>query len=524
MNKPFSRVAAFEAGVLMAASTYVTVALGLVVGALIARGLGPDDYGRYAYVLWLSGLLVTVGNHGLCISGIRFISEAIGSNRGGDAANIHRLLLRRQWWSTGVVAVAFVALFPFMLPSGWEGGYLWLTLAIVLSFAAKAQYQFGVSMAKGYGQFGVEAWGNMVMSVLYTAGVAILMLVGASFQWFVWYFVLVSLGHVLIIRQLFARASIVVGLGACDDQLRARVNEHLAWSIVHVGAVILSNKTIETFLLNKLVGSAEVGYFTIASNLTRGGVELVASSLTSMLMPMLGHAFGKGGLSQVNRVLSDSLRYCFFMGVVVAGLGCLWAGPGVILLYGQKFEPVVDILRLMVVVGGVVLVEAAFGAVLTTTDNQKLRATAALMSVTVSVGFAFALVPTMGLWGAVIATSLSKLLVTLFVGFAVVRKLEMRLPWRYLARLAASGAIAFGALLPILWFSHSLIVQFLAGCVFVPLFIAATVFLNGWQAKDAGLLIALCEKRAAKLGKLLPRLRRWQGQLQARESAAQSTV
>lgn len=520
MNKPFSRVAAFEAGMLMAASTYVTVALGLVVGALIARGLGPDDYGRYAYVLWLSGLLVTIGNHGLCISGIRFISEAFGGNRSADAANVHRLLLRRQWWSTALVALAFVGLFPLMLPSGWEGGYLWLTLAILLSFAAKAQYQFGVSMAKGYGQFGVEAWGNMIMSLLYTAGVAVLMFMGASLQWFVAYFVLISLGHVLLIKRLFGRAGIMVGSDNCDPSLRSRINEHLAWSIVHVGAVILSNKTIETFLLNKLVGSAEVGYFTIASNLTRGGVELVASSLTSMLMPMLGHAFGKGGLAQVNRVLSDSLRYCFFMGIVVAGLGCLWAGPGVILLYGQKFEPVVDILRMMVVVGGVVLVEAAFGAVLTTTDNQKLRATAALMSVTVSVGFAFALVPTMGLWGAVIATSLSKLLVTLFVGYAVVRKLEMRLPWRYLARLSLAGGVAFAVLTPILWFSHALLVQFLVGGMFVPLFIAGTVVLGGWQAKDAGLLISLCEKRPNKLGRLLPHLQRWQARLLAREATA----
>lgn len=519
MKSPFSRVSALKAGLLMAASTYVTVALGLIVGALIARGLGPDDYGRYAYVLWLSGLLVTLGNHGLCITGMRFISEAIGGGRRSIASSLHHLLQRWQWLSMAVVAICFVLAFPMMLPSGWAQGYILLTLAIVISASAKAQFQFGVSMAKGYGEFGVEAWGNMIMSVVYTAGVALLVVLGVSLTWFVGYFVLVSVAHVWVLRVLLAKVGIKQVQGECSVELRSRINSHLMWSVVHIGTVILSNKTIETFLLNKLVGAAEVGYFTIASNLTRGGVELVASSLTSMLMPLMGHAFGRGGLKAVNAVLSDSLRYCLFMGIIVAGLGGLWAGPGVALLYGQSYEPVIQILRLMVVVGGVVLVEAAFGAVLTTTDNQRLRATAAMISVAFSVGFAFAMVPIYGLWGAVWATSLSKLLVTFFVAWVVVRKLEMQLPWRHLLGLLLAGLGAASIQIPLLYLDDGLLMQFICGGLFVPIAVVLSAWFGAWRAKDIRLLVSILERRDTNIARHFTRLlTNWLRRLERQEN------
>jgi len=43
MSRSFTRVGALRAAAVMTLSTYVTVALGLVVSAILARSLGPDD-------------------------------------------------------------------------------------------------------------------------------------------------------------------------------------------------------------------------------------------------------------------------------------------------------------------------------------------------------------------------------------------------------------------------------------------------------------------------------------------------
>lgn len=499
----------------MAASTYVTVALGLVVSALIARGLGPEDYGRYVYVLWLSGLLVTIGNNGLGISGIRFISESLGRERPDEAANVHGWLRKRQWFSLVLVCAIFLAALPFVQPSGWEGHQELLIGVVAISFLAKAIFQFDVSMAKGHGRFHVEAWSTMIMSVLYTVGVAALMISHAPLSWYLTFFAVISVGHIFVVAPMLKREGIAAGQGACSPELIDRIKPHLWWTIVQVAVATLSNKTIETFLLNSLVGPAEVGFFAIATNLTRGGVELVSSSLTSILMPMLAHAYGSGGMKQVNTILSDAIRYCVFLGLILAGLGLLWAAFGIELMYGNKYEPVINVLRIMVVIGGLTLAESAFGALLTTTDNQRLRAFVAIFSVGFSVVCALTLVPLYGLMGAVWANAITRLVVMAIITATIVRKLDVTLPWRGLRRLLTSSALGLVATAPLLWWSQTALSQFVAGFLYVLVFLAATVMVGGWHQKDARMLLSLVERKPRHLGWLAPHLRQWLTRLPA---------
>lgn len=494
----------------MAASTYITVALGLIVSALIARGLGPEDYGRYVYVLWLSGLLVTLGNHGLGITGIRFISEALGRDRPDEAAQVHGWLQKWQWLSLAAACGLFLLVLPMVQPSGWEGHEPILIAVVALSFMTKAAYQFKVCVAKGHGRFDVEAWSTVVMSVLYTLGVAVMMLLKASLTWYLVFFTAISVGHILIVEPMLRRAAIRPGQGECPPELVARMRPHLYWTIVHVGAAVLSNKTLETFLLNALIGPAEVGFFAIATNLTRGGVELVSSSLNSVLMPLMAHAYGAGGMRQVNVILSDAIRYCLFLGLILAGLGLLWAAFGIALMYGHEYDAVVMVLQIMVVAGGLTMVETVFGALLTTTDNQRLRAMSAMLSVGISVVTAITLVPLFGLMGAAWANAISRVIVMLVVAAMVVRKLDVTLPWPAVRGFLLSALLAMLAIAPLLWWSRSTEMQFLAGAVYVVVFVTCTLRLDGcWHAKDGRMLLALAERRPRQLGWLAPRIQAW---------------
>lgn len=513
MSRPFSRIAAVKAAALMATSTYVTVFLGLVVSALIARSLGPDDFGRYAYLLWLSGILVVLGNNGFGISAIRFISESLGKGQPETARNIHGWLRRRQLVSVAAIVVVFALAFPWIKPAGWEGHAGLLVGVVVISVMAKTIYLFDVSVAKGHGLFSVEAWSTMVMSLIYTVGVAVLALLKSSLSAYLIFFAAVSVGHLLVIRPMMKRLDVVPGRAPCDDELLARVKNHWAWTVVQVSVATLSNKTIETFLLNRLVGPAEVGYFAIATNLTRGAVELVSSSLTTLLMPAMAHAYGAGGMRQVNTILSDALRYSMFLGLMIAGLGTLWAALGVGLMYGDKYATVVQVLQAMVLIGGLTLTEGAFGALLSTTDNQRVRAYVALLSVGVSAAAALVLVPQYGLMGAVLAHAITRITVLSVMALFITRLLKLSLPWRELGRLTASAVLAALVAGGIVWLHPHVLVQFAAGIVYAVVFIIATIWLKGWRAKDARLLASLAGRKPSLTGRWVPPLERWAARL-----------
>ena len=513
MNRPFSRVAAVKAAALMATSTYVTVALGLVVSALIARSLGPEDYGRYAYLLWLSGLLIVLGVNGLGVSAIRFISESLGKGLPETAKNIHGWLRRRQWLSAAGIAIVFALIFPWVKPAGWEGQTGLLMAVVIVSVSAKTIYLFDVSVAKGHGIFSVEAWSTMIMSLIYTSGVAVMAFMYVSLTAYLIFFATVSAGHLAVIWPMMRRLEIQPSHEPCDAALLSRIKNNWAWTVVQVVVATLSNKTIETFLLNSLIGPAEVGYFAIATNLTRGAVELVSSSLTTLLMPAMAHAYGAGGIRQVNSILSDALRYSMFLGLMIAGLGTLWAAMGVGLMYGAKYTPVVHVLQVMVLIGGLTLTEGAFGAVLSTTDNQRVRAYVALLSVGVSAAAALILVPQYGLMGAVIAHAITRLtLLTVMTGF-ITRLLHLTLPWRELARLCASAGLAACAAGIVVWIDPHVLMQFAAGVIYVLVFTIATVLFKGWRGKDARLLISLAGRKPLLTGRWIPALERWESKL-----------
>ena len=56
----------------------VRAALGVLISVVTARYLQPDDMGRYAFLVWLAGLLAVVLSLGLPTTVTRYSAEAIG--------------------------------------------------------------------------------------------------------------------------------------------------------------------------------------------------------------------------------------------------------------------------------------------------------------------------------------------------------------------------------------------------------------------------------------------------------------
>lgn len=473
-----------RAAALIAASTYVSTALGFVVSIIVARSLGPNDYGQYAYLVWLSGFLVTIGNHGLSISGIRFISECVGRGEINEAKNTHRWLRKQQLASVVGVLIIFTCSTYFFKPAGWMGSTELLLAIIFTSVAGKAFYIFNISVAKGYKKFSIESWSNMIMSIAYTAGAGALAFGHASLTGFAIFFSIISMAHMAMVAIFFKKEGIQAGSSTCSPELLSRIKPHLLWTIVLVVVVTLSNKTLETLLLSSLTGPAEVGYFSIAAALTRGGVDLLSSALTTMLMPMMGHAFGEGGIRRVNIILSNSLRYFTFLGLILAGVGALWSELGVLMMYGQKYTPVIDVLRVMMLVGGLTLTEGAFGSLLSTTDNQKLRAQISILSVIVSFVASVTLVPLYGLQGAVISHAITRISIVLLMAWKISTVMNVSLPISGLTRLFLAAGVAVLAISPLLWTSQTPIMQFVCGIIFCLAFIPATFIFKAWTQED----------------------------------------
>lgn len=496
-----------RAAALIAASTYVTTVLGFAVSIIIARSLGPHDYGQYAYLVWLSGLLIVIGNHGLGVSGIRFISECTGRGETEEAKNVHRWLRKQQFFSVVGVLALFAISTLFFKPAGWMGSTSMLLLIIGVTVSCKAFYMFNTSIAKGYKKFSVESWSNMIMTVAYTAGAGVLALVHASLNSFALFFSAISVGYMLIARYFFRKEQIKPGDVDCHANTLARLKPHLMWTVVLVVVATLSNKTMETLLLSSLTGPAEVGYFSIATALTRGGVDLLSSALTTLLMPLMSHAYGEGGIRKVNEILARAIRYFTFMGLLLAGVGLLWSEPGILMMYGHKYQPVVDVLRVMTLVGGLTLTEGAFGALLSTTDNQKLWAQISIMSIFVSIVASVSLVPLYGLQGAVLSHAITRMTILLVMVWRIRRNMhDIHLPIAAMGKLGLAAVLAGAFISPLLLWQHTPTMEFVCGALFALAYIPMTFWLRAWSADDMADLKPLMKRLPGPAQAMVQRL------------------
>ncbi|MCW7537507.1 lipopolysaccharide biosynthesis protein [Aquabacterium sp. A7-Y] len=508
MSDRFGSKAVFRSALLVTGSTYVAYAAGLLTNTMIARTLGPADFGRYSYLIWLSGLLVVFINNGLTTSAIRFISECLGRGESEAAKRLHRWFGVRHWLSAFGVGALFLAALPLVKPAGWEGHLLVFGAITLVAAVARAWYLFGVSVAKGHGLFGLEAGSVSVLALANLLAAALAMAAGADLTGFLLLFLLHSIAHPLVIALWSRKAGIARGTGPNDPALLERVRPHLWWTVVLTFSAALSNKSIETFLLNRMVGPEAVGFFAIAAALTRGGVDLLSSGLTSILMPTMAHAFGAGGMERVSRITSDATRYFQYLGLLLAGVGAFWAGPVIAVMYGPKFAEAAFLLQVMVVVGGLTLTQGTFGALLSTTDNQRVRAGVSVFSVVFTAVMAGLLVPRWGLHGALAAHAISSLVVLAVVALFVVHTLKIRLPLGDLLRmgLAALGGLALALPLVLLW--HGLAAQLVAGVVYGAGYVGCSLLLRVWYTSDMA-VIGSATRRFAFLRGVPAWLDRW---------------
>jgi O-antigen/teichoic acid export membrane protein len=509
MKNAFGRAAVTKAVLLVTGSTYVSLLFGLLSSALIARGIGPENFGRFSYVLWISGILVLIANNGLTTTALRFVSENLGKKQDKVASDVHGWLLRGQHLALLATALVFIATAELSRPLDWNMSASVFLLVVLASVVTKAYAIFEVSVAKGHGQFSVDAVSSTLMtafSLLVTLG---LFLMRAPTIAYLVLFVFANTLYFLVARRMIRVRGIAATSAPLEAELNTRIRSHLGWTIVLTLAAAFSNRASETYLLGKYFGAAEVGFFAIAAAFTRGGMDLLVVGVNAVLMPLMAHGYGEGGATRVHAILSNSVRFFTFGGLLLAGVGFMWADVVVTLMYGSEYHEAVNVLRVMILVAGVTLSQGGFGALLSTTDNQIIRAGVAIASALVSAAAAFLLVPRFGLNGAILSFAISSLVIYMVVCVGVIRVFGVKLPWRELSRLmlaAGVAALASGALLLL---GQELLVQFAAGLLFALVYLSGTVFFRAWREEDYAQLHPLAKRFPKLLGRVLSMLERW---------------
>lgn len=428
----------------VAMAGYIEAAVGLLAGVLIARTLGPSDYGHYAFSIWLCGALIMAGNNGLPATAIKFIAESRGNGRAEVTAALVSRFTRLQVASSSLVLAIFAVVMAIRPVADWrEHLPLMLAIAVVATWSRAGFWMWG-SIGKGHELFAPENLALSANALLNMALVVALAWKGADVaQFFALYAVLGVVSNILI-RLMLRRSTIRAVPGPIPRELDRRMRRHLVLTGILVLLIVGTNRGVEMTLL-KIYASAEaVGYFAIAGSLTKGAVDLLAGGMAAVLLPAMSRRFGQGGHAALGGMLVESTRVYWFVGLAIAGLGLTVSAGLVNLLYGYRYDDAVPALQWNLIIAGMVVVNGAATAVLTASDRQADRIRIVVIALIIDLIAGLLLIPRFGLSGAIASLAIAQLSETAIAWSFAYRRVRARLPFAPMTRQALAAALATG--------------------------------------------------------------------------------
>jgi O-antigen/teichoic acid export membrane protein len=266
------------------ASAIVSQALGLIAGFLVARLLGPSDFG-----VWNAVSLVLVYGAYLELGALSAMGRDLPfyhGQRDVEKAATLEGAARRVTIFGALVAALFVIAYSFLPTHSIKMALGLQAMAVVLILQQVYTYHRVVLRSHNYFK---ELGQQQVLLAIVSSGLAILFAV---------YFGLEG----RLIAAILAQAVIVLYALHRNPWLAVpRFNLSDVWSVLRVGLPILMSgfvlsllATIDRLMVITFLGEEQLGYFGLALLLT-SVVSLIPAMASQVLYPRITHQYGSSG-------------------------------------------------------------------------------------------------------------------------------------------------------------------------------------------------------------------------------------
>jgi O-antigen/teichoic acid export membrane protein len=375
----------------------------LATSLLIARGLGPEEFGVFAFLSGIAVLLAELGDLGLQgLASRALVAETVSLGA----------ILRAKLWLTGFVLAASGAALG-LLGAGLSAarGLLLVPLVLYYAFAGWSEL-FGVAL-RAAGLRGREAITILCFRLTTLALVcATLFLAARGLGSLAWALAL-SPAPAILIGGLFLRGA---RFGAAPAAAPLAVLKE-AFPLAINGGLALLGLRVEVLALTFFAGELATGLFAAALKVV-DSLILVPAAITAGAMPALTREAIKGQ-GPVRQRTAQTLA---LLGVPAA-LGLLLLAPQVVaLLYGSAYAASAEPLRLLAPSLVPIFLNNVMLNALLALGKAPLLPRLTALRVGLAIVLALALVPRFGIAGAACGFSLSELLLTPVAAVACARQ------------------------------------------------------------------------------------------------------
>lgn len=322
----------------------LSLALGILQGLVVARVLGPHDYGVYALVLTFVGLVYLLLDPRSGDAVIRYVTEFTRRRDSDHAAAMIKLgfLIDACWSLVGLLVVLAVA--------GPAAGALHISDHVGLVAVAAAGSALAAPLATGravlsvFEQFSVISRLQMGVAAARAISIVAVVMGGFGLPGVVWTMTAVSACEGVLFLVVAARtASRRLGRPLWASRvsvLSGRLRE-IARFLVMSGLTTLAGtsiKQVDTLILGIVASPREAGYYRLAKSMTAPASN-VGAPIQTILYPRLASAEAAGDRAGADALVRRTVRRLGLPLAVLCLLSLPAVSPVIVLVAGRDYAP-----------------------------------------------------------------------------------------------------------------------------------------------------------------------------------------
>jgi len=397
MDKKVGTTIFGNAGILIATQV-MTKLFGTIFTIVVARKLGVEDYGIYAFAITFGHIFGMAALFGLP----QLITRNVARDIDQTDKTLGNIFTLEIVFSVIALAAMVIALFVM----GYSSYRIWIVSIAGASAIITCLLDIVAAFFRAHQRMELEALMRVTASVLnISLGVVVLMmgygvLELAIAQFFIFGFVL-YVGISLVIRKL-ARPKFSIDTAAFKKLLTA------AWPFFVSSVCIYIYGSIAMVFLSLMKGDHITGLYAGTMNFTRL-VGFLPASIVGAVLPAMSK-FWHTSHEDWWAVYQRSLKYLVIMALpITVGLVML-SDQFVPLVLGDEYAEAAPILQMISWVIVLIFVNWGLSNALISVDREKTYMRIVIFIMAFNLGANLALIPGWGVFGAVIASLLTEIL------------------------------------------------------------------------------------------------------------------
>lgn len=488
----------------------IALSFGFVASVVVARYLGPEKYGVYAFVIWALSTAGLLANPGISTTITKYVSEYWGRKDFPAVGAIVSRLFRVELLAGFLASLLLFLLAPCI--SRWYNNpdlsaYLRVAALVVMPLGLMWFYN---GLFTGLQRFDLIAKVNLVVSPVTVIAFLLVIHFGGTIEWLVAVSALANL--LFFANYLYHKKTkfSMIGRGTAGRDFGGRLLKFSATAFVVLLLDAIIWERFGIFFLSVYSTPSEIAFYNVAFIFSSRTMILLPGALTGILLPAMSEVYGGGNKQELAKVHVNSTRYLAMLSFPLCLGGIAIARQLFPVLYGSSYQPASLVFALLLV-GGIVGSTATSSVMLLyAAERQNVVLRAGIISALVNLLASWLLVPVLASKGAALAVGCSQTLGgVIMITYAYRRCTKQPFPAMSLLRIFSASA-----LMAILAFILIETIPGMAGLIIsliaaLPVYLLSLLLTHSLSVEDTGLAEAAINRLPESWGRMiLPVFRR----------------